>query len=184
MCKSPSSTLETAVAVLFEVCSPSSILVCIVFWAILAPQCHRAGGRHCHGFYSLQQHGVNTLMLLMDFLMNRLVVHPSHMCFMLLWVGVYCVFVWLQYFGITGWWPYFFLELNWYALVWYPALLTLHAGVFLICVLLSKCKQRIVKIQLYTPQNDIDPESCQMDQEGANLKDADQWRDKHTENWL
>ena len=38
----PHVTLELVVAVMFEVCLPSSILVSVVMWAVLAPECAKS----------------------------------------------------------------------------------------------------------------------------------------------
>ena len=84
--------LRTVVHCLFEVALPLSWLVTIVLWGILLPAdllkyhvCHECN------FFSYNQHAVNTIVLLVEFGLNDLVVW-RHVGLAVIWSVTYCVF--------------------------------------------------------------------------------------------
>eukprot|EP00928_Gymnodinium_smaydae_P071197 TRINITY_DN54855_c0_g1_i1.p1 TRINITY_DN54855_c0_g1~~TRINITY_DN54855_c0_g1_i1.p1 ORF type:complete len:290 (+),score=44.64 TRINITY_DN54855_c0_g1_i1:55-924(+) len=138
----PGPTLRAAMQVLFHVALPMSILVSIVLWCVLMPEAlSRGAGSEVFTFFSYNQHALNTVFLLVEFGVSRMVVPMHRMVFMLVWASTYCVFVWIQ-FIFTHFWPYFFLELTPAGLFWYPMILALHAGLFAAVALLSARKRR------------------------------------------
>ena len=139
--------LRTVVHCLFEVALPLSWLVTIVLWGILLPAdlmkyhvCHECN------FFSYNQHAVNTIVLLVEFGLNDLVVTWRHVGLAVIWSVTYCVFSWAVHAATDpGFWPYFFLQLNTpMAIVWYPALLLLGIGLYAAAVGASHLKRRCV----------------------------------------
>ena len=139
--------LRTVVHCLFEVALPLSWLVTIVLWGILLPAdlmkyhvCHECN------FFSYNQHAVNTIVLLVEFGLNDLVVTWRHVGLAVIWSVTYCVFSWVVHAATDpGFWPYFFLQLNTpMAIVWYPALLLLGIGLYAAAVGASHLKRRCV----------------------------------------
>ena len=94
--RAPPAWLRTVVHCLFEV-APASWLVTIVLWGILLPAdlmkyhvCHECN------FFSYNQHAVNTVVLLVEFGLNDLVVTWHHVGLAVIWSVTYCVFSWVS----------------------------------------------------------------------------------------
>ena len=156
----PIRPVQLLAAVLFEVVLPSSMLVMVVFWAVLAPP--------DVDWIGYNQHLCNTGFLVVEWLANRLVLHWSHLILVLLWSFIYIGFSWIRYI-FTGSWCYFFLKLSWGALAWYPALLVLNALAFLGVAKLTNCKKRVAGIQL----TELDAEVLQLE-DAASVRQKDE----------
>ena len=91
-----------AVAALFEVCLPLSILVALVMWGVLAPAAERHGGDP-FAPASIDMHAVNTACLLAEFASCRMPVVGHRLVYPLTLAGVYSVFGWVQH-VYTGTW--------------------------------------------------------------------------------
>ncbi|KAF0709634.1 Aste57867_5859 [Aphanomyces stellatus] len=101
--------------VLFDVLFPVSIFVVIVVWGILLPM-----AMHTHeealllNWVSFSQHGINTVLLLVDGLWSdSRAVAWSTGALSVLWPLIYCIFAWIVHnASAQGFWPYPFLAID------------------------------------------------------------------------
>lgn len=140
------SMLFRVVHVLFEVSLPTSVLVSMLLWGVLAPFAVQSGDAHaiqlCFDFYSYNQHLANTFLLFIDFIFNEYLVRKDHLVFMLAWAIVYCVFTWIHY-PFTGIMPYFFMSLNEWAPMWYTAIVLLTGALYCLALVASSHKKKM-----------------------------------------
>lgn len=136
----PGPKLRLCGECLFELCLPMSILVSGVLWGLLMPASNNPSA--FLDFSSINQHLVNTVLLLAEFCVNRLLVRIEHVGLVLLWPASWMLYIWIQHAYSDLAWPYFFMELNAIAPVWYGALLVFHVVVYLVMAGLSVLKQR------------------------------------------
>ena len=141
----PSLRLRRVVHALLSVCAPAAILVSVVLWCVLLPVDARHVPSLAHrelNVFSYNMHAVNTLCLLIECALNRMLLHPAALPLLLCWVCLYMAVCWLQQ-AYTGFWPYFFMDLSsWWAVAWYALLLLLHVAAFGLVVLGSRLKAR------------------------------------------
>ena len=132
--------------VLFSVSMPASMLVSIVMWTILAPHDIAHGGAPADiNFFSFNMHAANTVLLLAEFAVNRVLIGSDALVYLVCWMCCYCAFTWI-FEAFEHWWPYFFCDLStWAALGWYTALLLLHLVAFAVAILFSRTKARLTK---------------------------------------
>lgn len=125
--------------VLHEVTLVTSVLVMVVFWALLVP----GAPRDLYvAYYSMCAHLINAVILLVDFSVNRWLVIPRHMPFILLWSAVYCLFSVIFQFG-GGFVPYFFIDIDsQFTLAWLIGLLILFSISHLVICWLSTVKAK------------------------------------------
>ena len=132
--------------VLFSVSMPASMLVSIVMWTILAPHDIAHGRAPADiNFFSFNMHAANTVLLLAEFAVNRVLIGSDALVYLVCWMCCYCAFTWI-FEAFEHWWPYFFCDLStWAALGWYTALLLLHLVAFAVAILFSRTKARLTK---------------------------------------
>ena len=136
-----------SVPALLSVCVPTSVLVSIVFWCVLVP------GAAMHGypmssvlhFTSYNMHAVNTLVLLAEFGLDRMLVPVQHMLLYLLWGVTYTLFEWAIFPSIREW-AYPFLRLDTVAApLWYGGVLAVFLLLFWAVLRLSALKSYVLK---------------------------------------
>ena len=85
-------------------------------------------------------HAANTVLLLVELGVNRLLLATRSLSYLILWSLLYAAFAWAQN-ALTDFWPYFFLKLDtWWALAWYFTVVALHLVVFALVALLERLK--------------------------------------------
>ncbi|CAH0481721.1 unnamed protein product [Peronospora belbahrii] len=129
---------------LFDVCLAASLLICVVVWSILYPYAVKTGHpeKILNGV-SYCQHGINVLLLQIDFAATKHLVSSNALPLIMGWPSVYAVFAWIVHGTVVkGFWPYPFLDLETpWAPFWYGGLLAAHIMALLLVMLLSKVKQ-------------------------------------------
>lgn len=150
-CTTPSrrcgdSFLELAQPLLLAVCVPTSVLVSVVFWLVLVPGSASAGVAMSDvlHFTSYNMHAVNTLTILVEFGLNRLLVPPQQLLFYLLWATLYVFFQWAVH-PLTQQWAYPFLALDPAALAWYPGVLAVFMLLYWGALGASKLKRNQIE---------------------------------------
>ncbi|CAH0484300.1 unnamed protein product [Peronospora farinosa] len=143
---------------LLDVCLAASLLICVVVWTILYPYAVKTGHpeKILNGV-SYCQHGVNVLLLQLDFLATRHLVSKDALPLIMGWPSVYAVFAWIVHGTVAkGFWPYPFLEVNTpWAPLWYGGLLAAHIMALILVMLLSKVKQKKQRAVTLTDQVEI-----------------------------
>ncbi|KAL1499385.1 hypothetical protein AB1Y20_011591 [Prymnesium parvum] len=136
------SALKHLTLCLCELCTPASVLVSILLWGVLFPHAAAHGDYSDLSFNSFAMHAVNTVLLLVEFRVNRITVQRHHVLFILAWAMAYAIFAWVQH-PFTHCWPYFFLSLtSAEAIFWYAAIAGLHVVVYAAACWLSSLKER------------------------------------------
>ena len=137
----PSAMLRRLVHRLLSVCLPMSVLVSVVLWAVLFPQTLRDHDPHEDlNFYSYNMHAANTLLLLTEGAVDRLLLGGFSLVLCLTWALTFAVFSFVVH-AHTGFWPYFFMDLSTYAaLYWYPIVVLVIVLAWGLVALLSRCK--------------------------------------------
>ncbi|KAE8915174.1 hypothetical protein PF005_g6255 [Phytophthora fragariae] len=130
---------------LLDVCLAASLLICAVVWAVLYPYAVKIGHPETilNGV-SYCQHGVNVLLLQMDFFATRHQVSRDAFPLVMGWPSVYAVFAWIVHGTVArGFWPYPFLDLDTpWAPLWYGGLLAAHVVALMLVMLLSRVKHK------------------------------------------
>ena len=130
---------------LLDVCLAASLLICVVVWTILYPYAVKTGHpeKILNGV-SYCQHGLNVLLLQLDFLSTEHLVSKDTLPLIMGWPSVYAIFAWIVHGTVAkGFWPYPFLELNTpWAPLWYGGLLAAHIIALILVMLLSMAKQK------------------------------------------
>lgn len=134
-----------AAFILFDVCFTCSFLVATVLWFILYPMYKKAGTEaQVFTFTSYTQHGINVLVLLIEFAMNQFEIQPVHAAFVVYWPTIYALFAWIVH-SENSFWPYPFMEVREpYSPLWYLGLLIAHLCFFSIALLASTLKSRYI----------------------------------------
>ncbi|CAH0517073.1 unnamed protein product [Peronospora belbahrii] len=113
-------------------------------WSILYPYAVKTGHpeKILNGV-SYCQHGINVLLLQIDFAATKHLVSSNALPLIMGWPSVYAVFAWIVHGTVVkGFWPYPFLDLETpWAPFWYGGLLAAHIMALLLVMLLSKVKQ-------------------------------------------
>lgn len=163
----PSHGLRRLTSILLSISVPMSILVSAVLWGVLFPATLRAGNPdECLNLFSYSMHALNTLTLLIEAAVDRMLAHRGTLGLVLLWMLLYAAFAWVQN-AATHFWPYFFMRLDTYAAIgWYVGLLLLHGVAFGLLLLLSNIKARcdptLVEADAQTPAGRVAPADGQM----------------------
>ncbi|DBA00112.1 TPA: hypothetical protein N0F65_000403 [Lagenidium giganteum] len=134
---------------ILDVCLATSLLIGIVVWTILYPWAVRMHDpEKLLNWVSYCQHGINILLLQLDFSCTQHQVSPDALALLIAWPTTYCIFTWIVHGTIKrGFWPYPFLKLDTpTAPIWYAGLLLAHLACFAIVYLCSRlkrsCRQR------------------------------------------
>lgn len=130
---------------LLDVCLATSLLISFVVWTILYPYAVKI--HHPEAILngvSYCQHGINVLLLQIDFFCTQHRVSLEAVPLIIAWPSVYALFAWLLHGTIAkGFWPYPFLEVNTpWAPFWYGGILVAHLLFFGFVWLVSRVKQR------------------------------------------
>ena len=136
-----------ATFILFDICFACCFLVAVVLWLILYPLAKRDGtASHLLNVVSYTQHGINVLILCLEFGFNHLSVQPLHGAFLVYWPTTYALFAWIVHGSTTrGFWPYPFMKVREpYSPLWYLGLLFAHLCFFGIVYGASQLKRRFV----------------------------------------
>eukprot|EP00928_Gymnodinium_smaydae_P087477 TRINITY_DN71738_c0_g1_i1.p1 TRINITY_DN71738_c0_g1~~TRINITY_DN71738_c0_g1_i1.p1 ORF type:complete len:224 (+),score=5.46 TRINITY_DN71738_c0_g1_i1:237-908(+) len=140
--------LACVVSILFEICLPASMCVCVIMWGLLAPAAAANGNPQmmeiCFGWLSYFQHLANTIALMVDFAMAGMPIRTHHLFFLLLWTGIYytcCVAIHQS----TGRWPYFFLRESSILPFWCVGISALHVLFYLATSQVSSWMQRRIR---------------------------------------
>ncbi|OQR96285.1 hypothetical protein THRCLA_22012 [Thraustotheca clavata] len=121
---------------LFDVAIVDSILVMVVFWGILySPTLS-------FSWLAPFEHGVNTLLLLMEFVLNPFLIQRSSIVYAsFLWPGAFAVFAWIAHDWWMHKWVYPFLNISKPSSpAWYAGMIIGHCVFFALCIGLSKVK--------------------------------------------
>jgi len=93
---------EKLVWILFEVSSTTALFIALAYWGLIYDGTVDAG--------VVSENGLNVVFVIVEVLLNKLDLLPSHCIFPLLAVFLYMIFSWVWY-SASGVWIYFFL--NW-----------------------------------------------------------------------
>lgn len=129
---------------LLDVLLATSILIAVVVWTILYPYAVKVHQRDkILNWVSYCQHGINVVLLQVEFLATHHSVSVDALPLMLLWPSIYTVFTWILHGTVArGFWPYPFLELDTpWAPVWYLGLLLAHLAAFVLVLAISRTKR-------------------------------------------
>ncbi|GLE00370.1 hypothetical protein PINS_up009127 [Pythium insidiosum] len=129
---------------ILDVCLSVSLLIGVVVWTILYPYAKQIGHPEVLlNWVSYCQHGVNIVLLQIDFVATHHSVSVDALPLIIAWPTAYCLFAWIIHGTIThGFWPYPFLRLDTpWAPVWYGGLLVAHLCVFVLMLYLTRLKQ-------------------------------------------
>lgn len=141
-----------------DICLAASLLICVVVWIVLYPYAVKIGHPEMIlNVVSYCQHGVNVLLLQIDFFATRHFVSRDALPLIMGWPSVYAVFAWIVHGTVArGFWPYPFLDLDTpWAPFWYGGLLGSHILAFVLMMVLSKVKHREQRTVTFADQNDI-----------------------------
>ena len=101
----PGAALRRTTHTLLSICVPMALLVSIVLWAVLCPEAlHRHEADTVLNFYSYNMHALNTIALLVEASVDRLLLQRGTLAPLLLWGCAYAAFAWLVN-ALTGGWP-------------------------------------------------------------------------------
>jgi len=122
--------------VLFEVICPTAFFVSIVYWSLLFPNDPDFQWR------TFQEHGINSLIMGTELILNRIWFQPLHIVFFLLFLCCYLALA-LIYHAVTSDWVYFFLNYDqWEAGLYYPGAFLFATLVYLVVLYVSKWKRK------------------------------------------
>jgi hypothetical protein len=143
---------------LLDVCLAASLLISVVVWTVLYPYAVRTGHpeKILNGV-SYCQHGVNVLLLQIDFFATRHLVSRDALPLIMGWPSVYAVFAWIVHGTVAkGFWPYPFLDLDTpWAPFWYGGLLAAHVLALLLMLILSKVKHKEQRTVTFADEVDV-----------------------------
>ncbi|TDH67230.1 hypothetical protein CCR75_002164 [Bremia lactucae] len=111
---------------LLDLCLATSLLICGVVWTVLYPYAIKIGHpEQILNGVSYCQHGINVLLLQIDFHATRHLVSRDALPLVMGWPSLYAVFAWIVHGTVArGFWPYPFLDLDTpWAPFWYGGLL-------------------------------------------------------------
>ncbi|KAF0709635.1 Aste57867_5860 [Aphanomyces stellatus] len=135
--------------VLFDVVFSASILVAVVVWTMLYPMAGDRRNDKYMNWVAISQHGVNTGLLVVEFLWNDTrLVGWSTGALLTLFPAIYAVYAWFLHESDAPLfrWMYPFLKVDDpFSLVWYMALLGLHVAAFAVVCCLAACKVRAIE---------------------------------------
>lgn len=142
------SRLNKFTCVLFQIVFTTCLLVDVVLWGILLPNQKKNHPEQCCGqfynFSSYNVHGVNLLLICVDFIFSRHEITPAHAVYCVIYPLVFGVFSWI-YHAAGGKWVYFFLDTSAKAAgAWYLGLCALHLMFFLVIWIVGKVKRFLV----------------------------------------
>mmetsp|Transcript_906 Transcript_906/g.1128 ORF Transcript_906/g.1128 Transcript_906/m.1128 type:complete len:205 (-) Transcript_906:2246-2860(-) len=83
---------EKAFVVLMEVELPLSLLVTLVFWIVLFPEERPKKESTWRLFDNVSEHALNSTLLLIEFLLDRVLLYPERWPHAVSWICVYCQF--------------------------------------------------------------------------------------------
>lgn len=129
---------------LLDVLLATSILIAVVVWTILLPYAERIHQRDkILNWVSYCQHGVNVVLLQIEFLATHHRASVDALPLMLLWPSIYAIFAWILHGTVArGFWPYPFLDLDTpWAPAWYLGLLLAHLAAFALVLVVSRTKR-------------------------------------------
>lgn len=131
---------------LLDVCLATSLLISFVVWTILYPYAVKI--HHPETILngvSYFQHGLNVLLLQIDFFCTQHHVSLKAVPLIMIWPSLYALFAWLLHGTIAkGFWPYPFLQVDTpWAPLWYGGILVAHLLFFGLVWLVSRVKQRL-----------------------------------------
>jgi hypothetical protein len=122
-----------ALWVLFECLAPLSLLVTTVYWTILFK-----GGSPT--FFSVHMHAVNCGVMMLELFINRLVLVPRHVVFLLLGTAAFATHA-IVFHAATHAWIYKFLNLTKISAVYfYPGTLVILLLYYFLCVNLVRVR--------------------------------------------
>jgi len=168
--------------VTYQICLTLVVIVDTVLWGILYPLAKKANEDHpgsfdmyiILNFFSYNQHGINFVWLLIEFLLNDLPFFPVHVFCVLLWAACYAIFAWI-FNSFTDWWAYPFLETRVpESPLWYIGLLAIHVIIFFVWYGFYRLKLRCL-----VPDSGfqlLDP----LDLDGKNINES---RDPRSQNY-
>jgi hypothetical protein len=92
------------------------------------------------------EHGINTILIIVEFRLNHLVTQWSNAVFAsFLWPGTYSLFIVISHATWLDEWPYYFLDTSKpTAPAWYLGLILIHLVFFFLTIGASKLKQRFL----------------------------------------
>ncbi|EQC25636.1 hypothetical protein SDRG_16491 [Saprolegnia diclina VS20] len=122
---------------LFDVVFANSFVVATVFWLVLYSP------KYGVTWLQMAQHGVNSMLLGLEFALNDFSVQPRSMAYAsFLLPDVFAAFAWVAREGWLNYWVYSFLNVYKVASpLWYVGILLGHCVFFGLAVCLSKGKQ-------------------------------------------
>jgi hypothetical protein len=123
--------------ILLDVSISTSVLVTIVYWALLYPR------KKDFTWLETLTHGVNCFFLWVEFVLKRHIVQGSSWPILMLCPTIFGGFTWLRiHTSSNARWPYRFLDIsNQYSVAWYIGMLIAHLFVFGIVYSASRLQQ-------------------------------------------
>jgi hypothetical protein len=135
---------------LLSICLPLSLMVIIVYYGYLFDP-------KDFSWTSIVQHGVNTVLLLIEFSLNHCRIEKGAWVYMGLLTGTYVAFVWILHDATSMAWPYSFFDMtDKFAPLWFVGIFLIHALTFGFAVGLSTLKQRYVPQQCLRGSTHVD----------------------------
>eukprot|EP00049_Salpingoeca_infusionum_P027776 m.34229 g.34229 ORF g.34229 m.34229 type:complete len:290 (+) comp9750_c0_seq1:27-896(+) len=148
--KTPSSAfVDRTTFALFEICAAMVLLVDVVLWSVLYPHAIKSGNQAAIdgilNFGSYNVHGANLLFMAGEMVLSQMVVVPSHVLFVGVWLFAYGIYSWIRAADHRGW-VYFFMDTTQdYAAVWYAGLMLMHGAFYFCGFLFAKLKMKLLR---------------------------------------
>ena len=132
--------------VLYSVEFANVFLVDSVLWAVLYPQADASGREDLLSFTSINAHGANAVMLLLDLVLNDIELVPAHGIFMIIGCFAYVAVTWARRTEGTlannNSWPYPFMDASQKtAPIWYFGLCVFNVIVYAFVYGMHKAKR-------------------------------------------
>lgn len=144
------STLDKIFVVLVEVELPVSLMVTVVFWTVLFPEERPHQNTTWRWFDNISEHVFNFVLILFEFLSNRILLYPERWSFAICWTCLYALFA-LTYDKIQndGTYIYPFLDSSSpHSIPWFLGICILVLAVHYMMCILSSLKQHFLVLPM------------------------------------
>lgn len=129
--------LVSIIAVLFAITLCMSLVWLVVFYAGILP--FYTSIQNYQTFTAINHHTVGPILILNDFVWNRMIIRRSYVIFLVVWIYIYILTIWCT-FHVTNSWTYSLMTMDWYALMTYPVGMSLPLTVYSVLVFVSHYK--------------------------------------------
>lgn len=123
--------------IIFQTLAGAAVLTDTVYWMGIFPLLREIP--RTYDFLEINLHGMNTVFLLVDIMLNRMSFPWFRGAYFSLWTGIYVLFQWSMHAVGLQWWPYPFLDpTQRYAPLWYVIMCVVHLLCYgLVCFVVS-----------------------------------------------